>query len=296
MKKIILVLALICSNWVHAEQIKVVASVKPLQLVAQAIVTDIGTAEVLIPAGASPHHYSLKPSDLTKLNNADLVLWIGPDMEQFLSKTLKRTSSPVLQLLVGDDESEHKEDSHAKEGDHDGHAHHHGEEDPHLWMDPMHMLMAAEKIKNQLVQFKPESAAVLEKNYETFAADLLAADQALRQSLLPYQDTGFVVFHDAFALLVAHYGLNQKAYFTVDPARAPGAKKLQSIRSLLADEGVSCVFTEPQFEAAVIKRIVAGLPVRTAELDPLATQVTLEAGYIGYLKQLGESLTQCLKP
>ena len=296
MKKLVLLLMFVCIAPLAtaAERLSVVTSVKPLQLVANAIVADLGDVEVLIPAGSSPHHYSLKPSGIRTLNSADLIVWVGPSLEQFLTKVLQRADAPVLQLLEVSDAD--VDDQETESSEHDEHHHHHqGGEDPHVWMDPLLMLDAAEKIKNALSAQHPQHAVQLEKNYQAFADELLMAEKQVRQQLIPYQKTGFVVFHDAFALLVEHYGLTQKAYFTVDPARAPGAKKLAAIQELLKTQKVGCVFVEPQFEAAVIKQIVSDLPVKMGQLDPLAIDVTLAQGYPGYLQQLGSNIERCLK-
>lgn len=294
MKKLVLLLMFICIAPLAtaAERLSVVTSVKPLQLVANAIVADLGDVEVLIPAGSSPHHYSLKPSGIRTLNNADLIVWVGPSLEQFLTKVLQRADAPVLQLLEVSDTGSHGHE--AESTAHDEH-HHHGGEDPHIWMDPLLMLDAAEKIKNALSAQYPQHAVQLEKNYQAFADELLRAEKQVRQQLIPHQKSGFVVFHDAFALLVEHYGLNQKAFFTVDPARAPGAKKLAAIQELLKTQKVGCVFVEPQFEAAVIKQIVSDLPVKMGQLDPLAIDVTLAQGYPGYLQILGSNIERCLQ-
>lgn len=300
MKKLVFVIMFVFTSpiAIAQEQLRVVASVKPLQLVANAIVADLGDVDVLIPPGGSPHHYALKPSGIRALRDADLVIWVGPELEQFLAKTLRQVDVPLLQLMKSDVEEHHDEpvdhDAHSDNAGHEEH-HHHGESDPHVWMDPLLMLEAGEQIKLALSARKPEYAAQLEINFQRFADRLLKSEQQVRKQLLPYQDNGFVVFHDAFALFVEHYGLHQKAYFTVDPARAPGAKKLASIQGLLESSEVGCVFIEPQFKAAVIKQIVSDLPVKLGRLDPLAIDITLEQGYSGYLEQLGDNIEACLQ-
>ncbi|MDO6594070.1 zinc ABC transporter substrate-binding protein ZnuA [Neptuniibacter sp. 1_MG-2023] len=313
MKKLAFVTAifLLSPMLIAQERLQLVTSVKPLQLVAHAIVADLGEVDLLIPPGASPHHYSLKPSDIRTLQKADLVIWVGPEMEQFLEKALQRSERPVLQLLKTEEEdgdhhehehqaASHKEEEHEEHNEHDEHEehgehHHHGDVDPHIWMDPIYMLEAAEQIKDMLQQQSPELSDKLEQNYQAFKRDLLQADKQIQQQLAPHQKSGFVVFHDAFSLFVEHYGLNQRAFFTVDPARSPGAKKLARIEKILNEPAVRCVFVEPQFEAPIVERIVADLPVNLGRLDPLATDVSLSQGYVGYLKDLANSIESCLK-
>lgn len=67
----------------------VVTSMKPLGFIAAAIADGVTETQVLLPDGASEHDYSLRPSDVKRLQNADLVVWIGPEMEAFMDKSTK---------------------------------------------------------------------------------------------------------------------------------------------------------------------------------------------------------------
>lgn len=315
MKKIILsLLTLSLSfNSFAEEKVNIVASIKPLQLVAQELIGDMGEVDVLIPAGASPHHYNLKPSDIRKLSDTDLIVWVGPSLEQFLAKTLHRHDGAVLKLMKGDGESghhdEHKEEhqghkehdhhghedeNHHKE-EHSGHHHDHGDNDPHLWMDPIVMISAADQIRDELIKKYPELKVKLDQNFESFEEQVTQTDQSIQKQLSPYKERGFIVFHDAFTLFVEHYGLNQLAYFTFDPSQAPGAKKVAKLQSLIESQNAVCVFSEPQFEAAIVKRVTAGTEVNKGELDPLAIDVKPEQGYTGFIKGLANNIENCLR-
>ena len=69
----------------------VVTSMKPLGFIAAAIAGWGHRHQVLLPDGASEHDYSLRPSDVKRLQNADLVVWIGPEMEAFMDKSTQST-------------------------------------------------------------------------------------------------------------------------------------------------------------------------------------------------------------
>lgn len=113
-------------------EVNVLTSIKPLQLIAAAVQDGVGKPEVLLPPGASPHHYALRPSDVRQLRSADLFYWIGPDMETFLGPVLKGRDGPsvAVQSLpdmtlrhFGDEHAGHSHDEH-EHGDkaHDEHA------------------------------------------------------------------------------------------------------------------------------------------------------------------------------
>jgi zinc transport system substrate-binding protein len=263
---------------------------------------ELAEVKVLIPAGSSPHYYHLKPSDIRNLSQADLVIWVGPTLELFLQKPLSGLNRPTLQLLAVDEEEHSEEPGHDDHDDHEengAHHHHHhdhgGGDNPHIWLDPILMIKAAQAITEQLKQQFPQHKTLLEQRYQVFEAALRAQDQQIAQQLKPYRERGFVVFHDAFEPMVEHYQLKQLAYFTVDPSRAPGAKKVARIQRLLKQQDAVCIFSEPQFESALVKRISEGLEIAKGELDPLAIEVRLEQGYTGFLQQLADNMEHCLK-
>lgn len=322
----------------EASELKIIASIKPVQLITKSLLGDSAEVDVLIPPTSSPHHYSLKPSDVRRLQENDLVLWVGPDLEQFLVKPIKRIEERSLQLLdmeaeesaandhhdEHDDHARHEDehhDDHDKHGDehHDGHdehakhedehhddhdeheeaghdEHHHDHaNDPHLWMAPEHIVEAAELITARLQQDYPARADLFAEKLRNFKTRMQATDIQLNELLKPVQGKGFYVFHDAFSSYVEHYGLNQLGYFTVDPGRKPGAKRLNKIRNALEASKAHCVFVEPQFEAPVVRAIVGDLPINKGTLDPLAINIAADQdGIFNFLSELGSNLANCL--
>lgn len=274
-----------------ASALQLETSVKPLQLVAAALVDGIAEPGLLVPPDASPHHYALKPSEMRRIAEADLVVWVGPELELFLVKALQQTDAHILQLMDSDSSAKA---GHHDHGDDGGHEH---EVDAHIWMDPVLMLEAAEKMRDTLMALAPEQRETLAANYDRFAQSLLTRDRELRERLAPLQERGFFVFHDAYGRFVEHYGLKQLGYFTVDPGRQPGARHLSEIRRQMAEHDADCVFSEPQFRAAVVDAVAADTGVRHGELDPLARNI--EPGpdaYLDYLGALATEFERCLAP
>lgn len=283
----------LCSQVSAAEPVYVLASIKPLQLIATDIVGDMGQVDLLVKPGASVHHYAMKPSDLRKLDQADAILWVGPELELFLAKSLRALHVPVVAMdnegAEGEAENEH---AHADEADH-----HHHEHDPHLWLDPVQADHLALSLAQTLSQRYPARQAQFMANYARFHEDLTQADQALSLQLAPLQERGFFVFHDAWNHFVGHYGLKQLGYFTVDPGRKPGARHLAQIRQQLEQTPGVCVFTEPQFEPALVSVIVKGTGARLGQLDPLASAIPAGAkGYTRFLQDAAERFQACLTP
>ncbi len=273
-----------------ASELKVLASITPLQLIASEILVDVSKPDVLLPPGASPHQYSLRPSDVRKVKQADFIVWIGPGLERFLEKTLSTTDATVLTLLEVADEDSQESQHHEHED------HHHGGTDPHIWLDPMHALEIAEKIRDAAVKAAPEKQSVLNKNYDAFAASLLQQDKRLMDELAPLSEQGFVVFHDAYNGFVKHYNLLQLDAVTVNPSRKAGAKHVSELREAVIQSKAVCVFSEPQFSAAVLKTITSGTSIRTAELDPLGQKIVPGKGaYLAFLADFAQTFKGCLQ-
>jgi zinc transport system substrate-binding protein len=292
----------------------VVTSIKPLGFIAAAIADGITPVEVLLPDGASEHDYALRPSDVKRIKNADLVVWVGPEMEAFLTKSaaqlpanknLEIAALPgVKPLLISGDEEEDEhehghEHNHGSENSEDqdvSHAHHHhGQFNMHLWMSPDMALQSAVAIHGKLLELMPQSKAKLDANLQEFKAELANADKHIGAQLAPVRSKGYFVFHDAYSYFEKHYGLSPLGHFTVNPEIQPGAQRLHQIRTQLVEQKAVCVFAEPQFRPAVIDAVSRGTSVRKGTLDPLGIDISLSKdSYVKFLSQLSSQYTSCL--
>ena len=279
---------------------KVVTSIHPVQLLTAAITEGVTEPEQLVPAGASPHSYSLKPSDMRRLTEADIVIRIGSNLEPFLDKPLQVSKANHIDLM---EVPGLKLEYFAEDDEHEGHGHHHHDHDehghqganPHIWLSPDNALLMARAISKQLTSIDPENTAQYQTNLKQFEARLKNTNSQLQQLLSSQSTTGFFVFHDAWGYLVEHYGLNQIGVFTVSPEQQPGARHLAELRNKLKANPEACIFTEPQFRPVWITRLIDGLQNKVYELDPLATsQNTTQTGYTDYLMHTVKTMQQCL--
>ena len=294
----------------------IVTSIKPLGFIASAIANEVTDVDVLVPTGASPHDYNLKPSDAQKLKSAEMVVWIGEDVDLFLDKsiddldykkvlTIKDIAAIEPFLMKGEhhhhhgegDAHEHSHEGHhhAHEGhdhkhahgDHDhkhdhaheGHEHHHDDDASinwHVWYSPDISKVVAQRIASKLVKQYPEKKALIEKNVAEFDRTLAETSVKIKAQLESVKDKGFYVFHDAYGYFNQAYGLNQTGYFTINPLVAPGAKTLAKIKEEIAEHKVNCLFAEPQFTPKVIESLSKGTQVNVGRLDPMGDSVKAE--------------------
>ncbi|WP_034949274.1 zinc ABC transporter substrate-binding protein ZnuA [Erwinia oleae] len=302
-----LILAGFAASLAPAAHAAVVASVKPLGFIAAAIADGVTPVEVLLPDGTSEHDYSLRPSDVKRLQGADLIVWVGPEMEAFMpkavaqlppEKSLELSALPAVKplLIKGGDEEEHDHEEGEEAHDHDHEHHHHGEYNMHLWMSPEIARQSAVAIHQKLLELMPQSRDKLDANLHHFEAELASADTQIASQLGPVQGKGYFVFHDAYSYFEKYFGLTPAGHFTVNPEIQPGAQRLHHIRTELVEHKAVCVFAEPQFRPAVIDAVARGTRVRKGTLDPLGTSITpSKDSYVKFLSQLSSQYASCLK-
>jgi zinc transport system substrate-binding protein len=281
-------------------EVKVLTSVKPLQLIAAAVQDGVAVPEVLLPPGASPHNYALRPSDVRKVQSVDLLYWIGPDMEGFLPRVLKGRTLPsvAVQDLPGLKLRHFAEDnhSHAEEADEHDHDHRPGSLDAHLWLSPINARVIASKMAADLSAADPANAARYQSNLKAFDERLDALDLRLKARLAGIAGKPYFVFHEAFDYFEDAYGLKHTGVFSVAAEVQPGAQHVAAMRTRLQEVGKTCVFSEPPLRPRLAETLVAGLPVKLAELDALGGYTPATAqGYEQVLEKLGNDLAGCLE-
>lgn len=290
MKTKLALLLILASSTAIAQENKVLTSIKPIQMIAQEIMQGVGEPDVLLKSNASPHDYALKPSDVKKIKDADMVIWYGKDLEPFLANILEPQSSTVeLSKIEGLALREYSHDGH----DHDGHDH--GNHDPHFWLGYQPTLQVAKYIADQLSAMDAQHAELYQSNYDHFAQQYQTKKVQITERLQPVREQGYYVFHDAYGYFEQDYQLNHLGHFTVSPDRKPGAKTLIKIRSELKNQKAKCVFSEPQYTPAVIESVMRGSQAKLGVLDPVASTIVVKPGsYFEYIDQISQSFAQCL--
>ena len=119
----------------YADAPKVAVDIAPVHSLVARVMDGVGTPDLIVQPGASPHEYSLRPSDAAALQNADLVFWIGPDLTPWLTDTLETLApdAAVTELLEADGtiELEFREGALFEAHDHDDDDHEDHEDEAH---------------------------------------------------------------------------------------------------------------------------------------------------------------------
>lgn len=286
---------------------RVVVSVPPLHSLVSGVTAGVTEPVLLLPGAASPHDYSLRPSDMRALSGSDIVVWAGPGLENFLVRPLATLSQRTvrielmreanLELLVmrsGGDWEPHDHDH-----DHD-HAHGHDDHedlahDPHVWLSPDNARRIVAHVAARLTALDPDHAAAYAANRDRVLARIDALDRKLAASLTPLAERPYIVFHDAYQYFERAYGLTPAGAVTLDPAHPPGARRVREIRARIVAERAICVFSEPQFTPALLRTLTEGTPARIGVLDPIGSGLPAgEEHWFALMSAMGEALAGCL--
>ena len=313
---------LLAINSTAKAEVKVVTSIKPIHSLASYVMDGVGKPDIIVDGFNSPHNFSLKPSHAKMIEKANLIIWVGEDLETFLEKPLKSISKEVVNVEImdlkgikklkfreknvfeghddhGHDNKEHGHDEHKehghKEKKHDDHGHEghaHGEHDPHVWLDPMNAKVIIKEIENQLVKLDPGNASKYIANSKKAQSELDNLTRNIKKDLK--KDLRFVVFHDAYQYFENRFGIKVLGALTVNPDVLPGAEQLSEIREVIEHEKVNCLFSEPQFNPAIIKSIAKDTKVKTGVLDPLGATIDKGKGmYTELLSNMYGSFKGC---
>lgn len=278
----------------------VVSSIAPLGSLVSAIMQGVGEPYVLIKGGASPHTYSLKPSDAEALQAAQLVFWIGPALEPFLvdplqalakgAKTVELDQLPDLLRLP------------QREGgiftEKNGQPAKWVAPEPfnmHLWLDPENAKVMADAIARELAAIDPANADRYRQNLEALRNRLDALERDIKAQLNPVRGKPFIVFHDAYAYFENRFGVPAVGSITISPEVIPGAARLAQLRAAILDKQALCVFAEPEFTPRQIGVLTEGTGVKTGSLDPLGANLTPGPDlYFTLLEGMAKSMVECL--
>ena len=302
-------IALLTTISISKAEIKVVASIKPIHSLVSYVMDGVGKPDVIVDGYNSPHGFSLKPSHAKMIENADLIIWVGEDLEAFLEKPLDTIAKKAVNVEImdlsgvkklkfreknifeglddhGHGHKEKKHDDHghkkAKHDDHGHDKHAHGEHDPHVWLDPMNAKVIIKEIENQLVKLDPDNSSKYKANSKKAQSELDNLTKNIKRDLKG--NLRFVVFHDAYQYFENRFGIKVLGALTVNPDVLPGAEQLSEIREVIEHEKVNCLFSEPQFNPAIIKSIAKDTKIKTGVLDPLGA--TLDKGKYMYSELL----------
>ena len=282
--------------------VRVVASIKPVHSLVSAVMADVGEPHLIIRGNASPHTFTMRPSDAAALEDAEVIFMIGDTMETAFARSVEALAgharvvrlfdAPGLvrrPLREGGAFEEHEHGDHGDDED--------GPFDVHVWLDPVNGRAMARTIADTLAEADPANAAAYEANVDALLHRLDRLTEEIAAEVAPARGVPFVVFHDGYRHFEDRFGLTAVGSVVVSPERPPGARRIAELRGTMRAVGVTCVFDEPQFDKRLVAAVIEGSDVKAGTVDPLGTDI--EDGpelYETLLRNMAASFRGCLAP
>ena len=306
--------------------LQVVASIKPVHSLVSTVMAGVGEPHLVIRGNASPHTFTMRPSDATALEDADVIFMIGDMMETGLvgpvealaghARVVNLFDTPGLvrwPLREGGAFEEHdhaghdpqEQDDHRDDDHDDVHADDHGDHqddeggpfDMHVWLDPINGRTMARRIAGVLAEADPANADAYDANADALVQRLDRLSEEIAAQTAPARGVPFIVFHDGYRSFEERFGLTAAGSVVVSPQRPPGARRIAELRDKVQALGVACIFDEPQFDKRRVQAVIEGSDARSGTVDPLGTGI--EDGpalYETLLRNMATSFTTCLAP
>ena len=302
----------ICGLWlsgmVSADVPQVTTDIPVTHSLVTRVMAGIGTPDLIVNRGASPHDYSLRPSNAASLEAADLVFWISSELTPWLEGALKTLAADAKVIELMDtkastvlpfrDGATFETHSHRHKHDEDGHdedEHATVNIDPHGWLDPDNGKTWLDVIATELSKIDPENTDIYFDNVSQGKTDIDAVISEIDATLATFRGTNFIVYHDAYQYFERRFDVLAAGSISMGDVSDPSPARIAEIRQTVEELDMTCVFSEPQFNPELVATVVDGTKARARVIDPLGTRLALGADfYLNLLRNIAQTMASCL--
>jgi len=274
----------------YAEPVKVAVTVKPVRSFVSGTMKGIGEPVLIMTTSASPHHYTLRPSERRALADADLIFWVGPELETFMPRILHSLDRSTTHTALI--ESAGLVHLPARTTHHLAKAHAHI--DPHIWLSADNAHIMVDEIAGKLIKLDAAHADRYEANRERLQRRITETDDQIRRQLSG-KTSAFLSYHDAYQYFEQAYGLNNAGFVSSGDEISPSARYVHEIRELIRNKQLHCLFYEAPNRPALVNTLTHDFDIEAFELDAIG--IRHEAGestWFEIMHQLAETYKSCL--
>jgi zinc transport system substrate-binding protein len=276
----IIATTILASNLASA-QVSIATTVRPLQLIAESIVGESGTVTSIVGRQDSPHQFVLTPSDRLAIASADLLIWIGPELEVYLADFLndESRSGSIITVLENPALTIHKINDKI---------------DAHFWLNSDNGIALAKEIKDRLIEIDQAQAAQYQSRFESFVAEIETTNRDLTERFSTSHNN-YLVYHNAYQYFERQFGLQHSVALLADPETQPGIQHILRTRELVENSMPNCLLVEPESSMELVTTLTDGMDIRTVSVDHLGYDVLpSDNPYRQLLLQVAESFESCI--
>ncbi len=306
------------ANRALTEAPKVVVDIAPVHSLVSMVMKGVGEPTLIIPANASPHDYTLRPSAAKALQNADIIFWMGSSLTPWLDRattTLMKDAQMIALLETEDtivlevrdeltfdaDHEEHEDhdghEDHDEHKDHvsehkDGHDHH--GIDPHAWLSAKNASVWLSVIAAHLSEIDPKNKETYKTNAAVGQKDLTDLATDISKTLSGVQGRSFIVYHDAFQYFENDFNFTAAGAISPSDAAPVSPARIAAIRSMMEKEGIDCILSEPQYSQGLIQSVSSGTEVNLGIIDAIGAGITIGPDlYNTLMRNMAKTFADC---
>lgn len=239
------------------------ATIRPLAMILDELVEGRAQVIALIPPGASPHTYAVRPSGARTAQVSLALFYVDDAVDGWAAELSAKRKFAVFEMVTAEN----------RLGD-----------NPHFWPDPLVVAETVPRIVEALCEVDPEGRAAYEKNGKRFIEDLEKLHREIEALLEPIQGAGLVVFHPSWAYFLQRYRIRPVATLEPFPGKEPTPKYLEQVIVAAKSQVAEAVLTEPQLPKRPAEVVAEAANIPLIELDPM--------GSVGGPQRYGEWLLE----
>lgn len=267
----------------------------PVKFILDEIVGSNAKTICLVPAGASPHTYAPKPSDVRASHSAIALIYVSENFDEWASDFPSKNKIKLMDILPDEfilyfDEAHEHHHDHDHEHDHScGHG-----IDPHFWLDPLTVKAMVQPLTDKLCDLDPENAENYRLNAQNFLVklDKLHADATAILNGL----SGKSVFlqHPSFNYMLNRYDMVYAGSIEEIPGKEPGPQYIKNLVDKVILSGTKSIFSEPQLNNKISETVAKEAGVGLFEIDPLGGSESIQ-NFSDLILKNAEILSKALK-
>ncbi len=271
---------------------RVLASIEPLAMLLRDVFGDAVTVDTFLLSSQTPHDASFTPGQARKVQQADLIVWLGEAAEPSLAKLMARGKGPELAMLSLPGIHQRPLQDASDDHDHNGRDHQNSL-DPHLWLSPDNMIELARALPAQAATLGLDPQQI-QRQVSGFETGLNQQRALLQQQLAPYADKPYLSHHDAWGYFAEAFDLRPVLPVSASTELSPGSKRFIALIRQIETDNIRCFMAEPESRRALAERLCRD-QCRVVEADPLGRGLG-KVGYATLLDDLGQRFIHCLAP
>lgn len=296
MKKFVIILITVlvfisCNK--NNNRVDILVTIYPFKFILEEIAKDELKIDVLLPPSLDPHTYEMVPSDLIKVEKAELFLYGDEQLDGWAAK-LEAKNKIELSDLVPD--SLRLDISEPLSNLNHTHTHNHNHQgfDPHFWTDPITVKGMIDNIVSLLIKYFPDKKNTFIANSRLFKAKLDELYSVTYQKTKMIQNKNIFSSHPFYNYFFYRYEFNIVGFLEISPGQVLSPKEMKMMMDLVKKNNVKAIFTNKQHSDKTTKLLAESVGIKHYDLDPIGGTGNL-MDYVSIINHNLEIITQALK-